>query len=355
MKKLTTSLLAISLLTAVPAFADTAAVPEAIANHQGPVRIAVIRNLGSDDNTTQFVAGAIQQGRKLGFKVSTFLSNGDDARFQDFVNQAISQKYDGIILSHGKDPYSTALVKRIADAGIKVSVLDTPVNQPVAGVTVTAQDDASLAQLSLDQLLHDSNGKANIVKLWVAGFPAMERRQVVYEKVLKANPGIHQLESIGAVSSDVQGDTANKIGAILAKYPKGQIDAIWGAWDAFAQGAYKALQENGRTEIKLYSIDVSNQDLQLMQQKNSPWKQTVAVDSKLIGAINMRLVANKIAGVATPATYQFKAAAISQAQLAGQSKPVNVASLNKIIPGWGESSDFIAPWFATLEAKYAKK
>lgn len=355
MKKLTLSLLAVSLLASTTAFADTAAVPAAIASHNGPVRVAVIRNLGSDDNTTQFVAGAIQQGRQLGFKVSAFLSNGDDARFQDFVEQAISQKYDGIILSHGKDPYATALVKRIADAGIKVSVFDTPVNQPIAGVTVTAQDDASLAQLSLDRLVKDSGGKANIVKLWVAGFPAMDRRQVVYEKVLKANPGIHQLESIGAVSSDVQGDTANKIGAILAKYPKGKIDAIWGSWDAFAQGAYKALQENGRTEIKLYSIDVSNQDLQLMHQKNSPWKQTVAVDSKLIGAINMRLVANKIGGEKTPASWQFKAAAISQAQLASQSGAVNVASLNKILPGWGESSDFVAPWFATLQAKYAKK
>lgn len=244
--------------------------PAPIASHNGPVRIAVIRNLGSDDNTTQFVAGAIQEGRKLGFKVSTFLSNGDDARFQDFVNQAISQKYDGIILSHGKAPYASGLVKHIADAGIKVSVFDTPVDTPVPGVTVTAQDDASLAQASLGQLIQDFHGKANILKLWVAGFPPMERRQVVYEKLLKENPGIHQLESIGAVSSDVQGDTANKIGAILAKYPKGKIDAIWGAWDAFSQGAYKALQENGRTEIKLYSIDVSNQDLQLMREKNSP-------------------------------------------------------------------------------------
>ena len=354
MKKITLSLLALSLLNATAAFAD-ATVPAVIANHEGPVRIAIIRNLGSDDNTTQFVAGAIQEGRKLGFKVSTFLSNGDDARFQDFVNQAISQKYDGIILSHGKDPYSTALVQHIAAAGIKLSVFDTPVNTPVEGVTVTAQNDASLAQESLGSLIKDFNGKANIVKLWVAGFPAMDRRQVVYEKLLKENPGIHQLESIGAVSSDVQGDTANKIGAILAKYPKGKIDAIWGSWDAFSQGAYKALQENGRTEIKLYSIDVSNQDLQLMHQKNNPWVQTVAVDPKTIGAVNMRLVANKIGGETTPATYEFKASAISQQQLNSQQGAVNVASLNKIIPGWGENSDFVAPWFATLEAKYGKK
>jgi len=356
MKKIALSLLAVSLLNASAAFADTSApVPAAIANHEGPVRIAIIRNLGSDDNTTQFVAGAIQEGRKLGFKVSTFLTNGDDARFQDFVNQAISQKYDGIILSHGKDPYSTGLIKRITDAGIKVTIFDTPLNTPIEGVTSTAQNDASLAQESLGSLIKDFNGKANIVKLLVAGFPAMDRRQTVYEKTLKENPGIHQLESIGAVSSDVQGDTANKIGAILAKYPKGKIDAIWGSWDAFSQGAYKALQENGRTEIKLYSIDVSNQDLQLMREKNSPWVQTVAVDPKTIGAVNMRLVANKIGGEATPATYEFKASAISQQQLNSQQGAVNMASLSKIIPGWGVNNDFIAPWFATLEAKYAKK
>ncbi|KAB8311803.1 sugar ABC transporter substrate-binding protein [Rouxiella chamberiensis] len=355
MKLFSSSLLALSLLSVFPSFAaDTAAIPKAIADHKGPVRIAVIRNLGSDDNTTQFVSGAIQEGRKLGFQVSTFLSNGDDAKFQDFVNQAISQKYDGIILSQGRDPYSTELLKRITASGIAVSVFDTAVSGDIPGVTVTQQDDASLTEMSVGQLVKDFNGKANIVKLWVAGFPPMERRQDAYKKLLKSQPGIHELESVGAVSSDVQGDTANKIGAILAKYPKGKIDAIWGTWDAFSQGAYKALQENGRTEIKLYSIDISNQDIGLMREANSPWKLSAAVDPKLIGAINLRLVANKIAGEKTPATYDFKASAIPQALLTSNSDAVNVASLAKVIPGWGKSDDFIAPWFATLEAKNKK-
>ena len=283
MKKIALSLVALGLFTALPGFAATPApLPAAIANHDGPIRIAVIRNLGSDDNTTQFVAGAIQEGKKLGFKVSTFLSNGDDAKFQDFVNQAISQKYDGIILSQGRDPYSTALVKKAVDAGIKVAVFDTAVNGEIPGVTVTQQDDASLTNLSFGQLAKDFNGKANIVKLWVAGFPPMERRQAAYKELQKQYPEIKELESIGAVSSDVQG---------------------------------------------------------------------VAVDPKLIGATNVRLIANKIAGEATPATYDFKAAAIPQALLTAQPGAVNVASLGKIIPGWGQTEDFIAPWFATLETK----
>lgn len=355
MKLLSFSFLALSLFTALSTLAASdASVPQAISQHNGPVRIAVIRNLGSDDNTAQFVAGAVQEGKKLGFQVNTFLSNGDDARFQDFVNQAISEKYDGIILSQGRDPYSTELIKRIVDNKIAVSVFDTAVNGTIPNVTVTQQDDASLTQASVGQLIQDFNGKANIVKLWVAGFPPMERRQAAYQQILKSNPGIKELEFVGAVSSDVQGDTANKVGALLAKYPKGKIDAIWGTWDAFSQGAYKALKENGRTEIKLYSIDTSNQDLQLMKEDGSPWKVSVAVDPKLIGAVNLRLVANKIAGEKTPATYEFKAASISQSLVNKQSGPVSVAGLAKIIPGWGQSTDFIAPWFATLEKQHAK-
>ncbi len=86
-------------------------------------------------------------------------------------------------------------------------------------MTVTQQDDASLTNLS-GQLAKDFNGKANIVKLWVAGFPPMERRQAAYKVLQKQYPDIKELESIGAVSSDVQGDTANKVGAILAKIPE---------------------------------------------------------------------------------------------------------------------------------------
>jgi len=329
-------------------------VPEAITNNPGGVKIAVIRNLGSDDHTNQFLAGAKEEGEALGFKVDTFISNGEDAKFQDFVNLAITQDYDGIVLSHGRDPYANDLVKKIVDKGIAVSCFDTALSETIPGVTSTSQKDESLAEMSLGNMVDDFGGNANILKLWVAGFPPMERRQVIYKKVLDENPGIRELELIGAVSADVQGDTANKVGAALAKYPKGRIDAIWGSWDAFAQGAYKALKENNRTEIKLYGIDVSNQDLQLMQEKGSPWVSTAAVDPKLIGRINMRLVAKKIAKESTPAVYEFDAALIKQSDLNQSSSTVNMASLAEIIPGWGESDDFDEPWMDILRDHYGK-
>ena len=356
MKKNIIALFVFSLLSPHIAFSQPiAAVPDAIASHDGPVRVAIIRNLCADESTMQFVTGAVEEGHKLGFKVSVFYAQCDDARFQDLVNQAIAQKYDGIIMSYGKAPYASRMVKRIAAAGIKLSLFETPIDIPVKGVTMTSQDDVSLAQLSMGKLIRDFNGKANIIKFWVAGYPPMERRQVIYEKLLKENPGINQLESTGTVTSNIQNDTAEKMNAILAKYPKGKIDAIWGSWDAFSQGAYKALKDNDRNEIKLYSVDISDRNLQMMVEKNSPWVLSVAVNQRTVGAVNMRLIALKIGGEATPETYEFKAAAISQAQLKSHQEAINVDSLNKIIPGWGENRDFIAPWFATLEAKYANK
>lgn len=91
-----------------------------------------------------------------------------------------------------------------------------------------------------------------------------------------------------------------------------------------------------------------------MREAGSPWQVSVAVDPKLIGAVNLRLVANKIAGESTPDSYQFKATVIPQALLLAQPGPVNVAGLAKIIPGWGSSSDFVQPWFATLQAEHGK-
>jgi simple sugar transport system substrate-binding protein len=353
MRRIAAVLIVMTTIAAV-GFAQ-AKIPDKIAGHQGTIKVAVIRNLGSDDHTNQFLAGAKEEGEALGFKVDTFITNGEDAKFQDYAANVINQDYDGVILSHGKDPYSTDLVKQIVAKGKAVSVFDTALTGSIAGITATSQKDESLAEMSLGQLVKDFRGKARIIKLWVAGFPPMERRQVIYKKVLQENPGIKELELIGAVSADVPGDTANKMGAVLAKYPKGQIDAIWGSWDAFAEGAYKALKENGRTEIKLYGIDVSNQDLQLMQDPGSPWVVTAAVDPKLIGRINMRLVAKKIAGEPTPAIYELPASLIRQSDLKRSSTAVNMMTLANLIPGWGESKDFNEPWMDALRSKYGKK
>ncbi|MCG5648284.1 hypothetical protein L0O81_17135, partial [Oliverpabstia sp. DFI.9.49] len=61
-------------------------VPEGV---QGGVKIAVIRNLASDDHTKQFLDGARSEGEALGFQVNTFISEGNDVKFKELVAQAV--------------------------------------------------------------------------------------------------------------------------------------------------------------------------------------------------------------------------------------------------------------------------
>lgn len=330
-------------------------VPERFAEGQG-AKIKVIRKIGGDDHTAQFLAGAKEEGEALGFTVDVFTANGDTAKFHDAIAQTVEEDYDGVILSHGDDAATVDAVKKLREAGKSVVTFDSIGDlAEVEGVTLTSQDDEALASLALDQLVKDHNGEANIVYLWVDGFPPMVRRNNVYKQTLENNPGIKELERFGVAAADTAVQTQNAVAAMLTKYPEGEIDAIFATWDAFAIGATRALKEAGRDEIKIYGIDVSNADLQEIQAEGSPWKHTAAVDPKLIGAVNMRLLAKKLAGEETPQTYNLEASLISQQQLQEASNPVNMVNLAEVVEGWGQSTAFEEDWMKVLKEHYTKK
>jgi len=83
--------------------ADLEGVPEIFTGEQ--LKIAVVRNLPSDDHTKQFLDGARREGEAFGFVVDTFIADNDDAKFQELVAQAVIKGYDGMIISHGKQDY----------------------------------------------------------------------------------------------------------------------------------------------------------------------------------------------------------------------------------------------------------
>src|SRR5690606_10521829 len=58
-----------------------------------PIKIMVVRKIGGDDHTAQFLAGTKEEGEALGFQVDTFTANGDTAKFLDTIKQAIDSDY----------------------------------------------------------------------------------------------------------------------------------------------------------------------------------------------------------------------------------------------------------------------
>ncbi len=333
--------------------ADLEGVPEIFTSGK-QLKVAVIRNLPSDDHTKQFLDGARSEGESFGFKVDTFIADNDDAKFQELVAQAIAKGYDGLIISHGKKDYSYDMLKPAVDKGIKVVTFDTVIEKDGQGlpeITRTFQDDFALARLSLG-VINEVADPARIIKLWWGpGVPPLDRRETVY-KPLEEEGHLITLETIGPTNfQDVQGDIAAKVGAVLPKYPEGTIDAIWGSWDEMAKGAYTALKDAGRKDIKLVSIDISNQDINLMREPGSVWIATAAVDPKLIGIVDMRLLAKKFAGEETPDEYDLEAKLIRQSDL----KPdTTMQTLNEVIPGWGDTTAFNEPWMDKLRAVHGK-
>ncbi|RCW51016.1 sugar ABC transporter substrate-binding protein [Paenibacillus prosopidis] len=333
---------------------DIENLPAAIAE-KDQIKLMVIRKIGGDDHTAQFLAGAKQEGEALGFKVDTFSANGDTAKFHDAIAQATDSDYDGVVISHGDDPATVEAVQKLKDKGIPVVAFDSIGDlSGIEGVTLTSQNDEALAQYALEQLVKEKGEEAKIVYLWVDGFPPMVRRNKVYQDTLSKYPGIKEIERFGVANENTSVETQNAVAAMLTKHPKGEIDAIFATWDAFAIGAARALIEAGRTEIKIYGIDVSNADLQIMQEENSPWAATAAVDPKMIGAVNVRLLAKKIAGEETPAAYSLDAALIDQESLKKSSSPVNMVSLADIIPGWGTTDAFEEEWMKALKKANGK-
>ncbi|GGG14131.1 sugar ABC transporter substrate-binding protein [Paenibacillus abyssi] len=328
--------------------------PAAIAE-KDQIKLMVVRKIGGDDHTAQFLAGAKQEGEALGFQVDTFSADGDTAKFHDAIAQAMESGYDGFIISHGDDPATVEDVQKLNDKGIPVVAFDSvPELANIPGVTLTSQDDEALAQFALDRLVEEQSGEANIIYLWVDGFPPMVRRNAVYQDMLQQHPGLKEIERFGVAASDTSVQTQNAVAAMLTKHPKGEIDAIFATWDAFAIGAARAVKEAGRDEIKIYGIDVSNADLQIMQEENSPWVATAAVDPKMIGAVNVRLLAKKIAGEETPATYNLEAALIDRDTLAKSGEAVNMVNLANVIPGWGTTDAFEEDWMKALKEANSK-
>lgn len=317
---------------------------------KGDIKIKVIRKIGGDDHTAQFLAGAKQEGESLGFKVDVFSAQGDTLKFHEALEQAANEDIDAVIISHGDDEATVEEVQALRDKGIEVVAFDSIEGlTTIEGVTSTSQNDESLATFALEHLVAETGGEAKILYLWVDGFPPMVRRNKVYQEVLAANPGIVELDRFGVANDNTSVDTQNAVATLLSKYPKGEIDAIFATWDAFAIGAHRALVEADRTEVKIFGIDVSNPDLEAIQEENSPWVSTAAVDPKLIGAITVRLAAKKLAGEETPATYNLDANIIKQSDLKAAAEPVKMDTLGDVISGWGTSDAFLEDWMTNLK------
>jgi len=325
----------------------------------GKVRVAVIRNLSNSDHTRLFVSGCIIEGIALGFEVDVFITDGDNELCQKYIAQVIEAGYDGIILSHGGTYTYDALLPAI-EKGMKVVTFDSiPFrdgninNEILRGVTHTAQEDVKLAELSLDAIVNHfpaARQPIRAIRTWMGpGIVPLDIRKTVYDRYITEG----KIREMGVVAptdhSNPRDGARRALSNLLPQIPIGSVDAIWGCYDELAKGCLDALLEAGRTDIVIMSIDISDNDIGYMISYPRIWLSTAAVDPKLIGITNMRLLAMKFAGEPTPDTYYLEAHLVPTAFL---DSTVNMTNLARVIEGWGSETGVFDhfDWMNNLKA-----
>lgn len=308
-------------------------------------KIALVMQFNTGTFSSQYVEGVQDQVKKFGGEVTVFASDNDLAKMSSNLDAAINQGYDGILIDHGQAGALEQGVNKAIEKGISVVVFDADVK--VDGVPVLQQDDQAMADLTLEQLAKDAGSKGTIVKVWVAGFAPMERRQVAYKAFQEKYPDIKEIAAFGNANNPAI-DTQAQMEAILKQYPnKGDITAVWAAWDEFAKGASRAIQQAGRTEIKVYGIDMSDEDLQMIQDPASPWIASAAVDPKDIGRVQVRTLYKEFKGEKNEPVVVLKPVYVHRDQL--PQEQVNTTQLAEYIEGWGSSDQAYEDWMKELE------
>lgn len=319
------------------------------------IKIAVI-NRGAGQFIHEYFAGAKQEGESMGITVDTFSANHDLINFHNLLVQVKNRKYNGVIISQFKSEGVLRIddVKQLIDKKIPVVAFncDSELSK-IKEITMTSQDHAQMAKLTLNNMHKQLNGKGNIIYLGVDDYPELMARSKIYEQFLKANLEIKEIERFGVSAPNPIMETKEAVAAMLEGHGKGKIDAIFTIREAFARGAVEAIKKAGRSEVKIYSMGgVENSDLQSMQEENSPWVSTTGVDKRKMGAINVRLLLKKIAGEKTPVKYNFKPILITQEQLRSTKEKVNIDNLDKVVKGWGDNKEFEEEWMRTLKRKH---
>ena len=151
-------------------------------------KIALIMQQNLGTFSAQYIEGVEEQVASFGGTTTVFTSEGDLAKMASNIDAAVNQGFDGILIDHGTKEALNQGVDKAIENEIPVVAFDAGVD--VKGVPVLEQGDQKMAEMTLNKLKEDSNGKANIVKIWVAGFAPMERRQIAYKEFLTDNPDI---------------------------------------------------------------------------------------------------------------------------------------------------------------------
>lgn len=279
----------VSTMTAPVAFAD-----ETLSLKGKRIGVAVVGTQHFWDR--EAFNGALDEVKALGGEPMPVDGGRDNQVHADNHDILLAAKVDAVISILG-DAAVEPKFKALRDAGIPVFTVDHLSSYSINNTT----SDNYYMGTTIGRYMADAiHGKGN-----VALFNAFEGalricaiRTQMWKYVLQDYPEIKIIQpELAETFANAPEDARKKTLDLLTQYPKGTIDAIHvGCWDQPAIGVVQALEETGRTEIKVTALDAGPDTLEILAEKDSPFVANVAQQPRKIGMTSAMNVARYFAG-----------------------------------------------------------
>ncbi|MCF1460505.1 sugar ABC transporter substrate-binding protein [Agrobacterium vitis] len=303
------------------------------------VNIAVVSYLGGGDWLQAFEAGVKRQADALGINLTVSQARNDNDAERALIEQAINLKVDGIIINNGRPEVLQDVAQKALDAGIKVVAYDVNLDNP--NIPQIEQSDADMAKLVLDQAVKDKGDGFTGGAIYVAGFAPLDRRYAVWKDYV-AKHNLKEKAVWGVVNDTVPATVADQTKAVLRANP--DISVIFTPWDEFAKGAKLAIDELGlSSKVKIYGVDISTADIQLMIEPDSAWVATAATNAAVVGEVSVRAVSLGIAGQNPGHSVLLKPTLITRDDLVNN-KIGSIEELQQKFPAFLKSDAATAAW-----------
>lgn len=226
----------------------------------------------------------------------------DDQRHIANHENLVAQEPDAIISILGAADVMAPVFEKIQDADIPLFTIDHP---SIYSVNNSTSDNYYIGELVGRTLAEELGGEGKVAVFnGFYGVRICQQRYDLFKYVLQDYPGIEILEpELQDVVPNTIEDARQKTADLLLKYPEGTIDAIHIAcWDIPAIGAVQAIEEAGRTDIKVFGIDAGPETVPLVADPDGPFVADVAQLPAEIARTSVLNVARYFAGTGIPKT-----------------------------------------------------
>lgn len=315
------------------------------------LNFALVKLWGTGTHMVTHINGVRAEADRYGINLSVVDANNDLTRMADGITTAVTNNVDAILISHGTEDALRSAVVEALEAGIPVIAFDVDFNIPESvhkGLLVSMdQNDLMMGLMSMMYLVEELDGAGRVIYNRVAGVVPTDKRHRIWSgAILPTYPGIDVIATIDQGTDGAMAAAQTAMEAALNAHSN--VDAVYAVWDEYAKGFYNAIVQAGRN-IPIYSIDISDQDLAMMQARPDIWRASAAVDPAVVGQVQIRLALKALAGDSIPRYYSLTPVLIKVDDLPPASeKQVTMNDLADYYDHWGTTDEFFEDWMQII-------